>query len=62
MDASNVKRLRLVVDYKKLNEKAVSDRYPIPNISEILDKLDKCLYFTTLDDASGFHQIEMQPY
>lgn len=26
-----------------------------------MDKLGKCLYFTTLDLASGFHQIEMNP-
>lgn len=43
----------------KLNEKTISDRYPLPNISEILDKLGKCMYFNTLDLASGFHQIEM---
>lgn len=51
---------RLVIDYRKLNEKTIDDRYPIPNITEILDKLGKCLYFSTLDLASGFHQIEIR--
>lgn len=60
-DASGKQKWRLVIDYRKLNEKTISDRYPLPNISEILDKLGKCLYFTTLDLASGFHQIEMDP-
>lgn len=60
-DASGKQKWRLVIDYRKLNEKTVSDRYPLPNISEILDKLGKCLYFSTLDLASGFHQIEMHP-
>lgn len=50
-----------MVDYRKLNEKTVDDRYPMPNITEILDKLGRCQYFTTLDLASGFHQIEVHP-
>ena len=58
-DASGIKKWRIVVDYRKLNEKTIDDRYPIPNIEDILDKLGKCNYFTTLDLASGFHQIEM---
>lgn len=60
-DASGRQKWRMVIDYRKLNEKTISDRYPLPNISEILDKLGKCLYFSTLDLASGFHQIEMDP-
>lgn len=60
-DSNGKQKWRLVIDYRKLNEKTISDRYPIPNISEILDKLGKCLYFSTLDLASGFHQIEMDP-
>lgn len=61
MDASRKKKWRLVVDYRKLNEQTIDDRYPIPNISDILDKLGKSNYFTTLDLASGFHQIEVDP-
>lgn len=60
-DASGRQKWRLVVDYRKLNEKTIDDRYPLPNITEILDKLGKCLYFSTLDLASGFHQIEVRP-
>lgn len=60
-DASGLKKWRLVVDYRKLNEKTIDDKYPIPNITEVLDKLGRCNYFTTLDLASGFHQIEVHP-
>lgn len=60
-DASNTQKWRLVIDYRKLNEKTICDKYPIPNITDILDKLGRSLYFTTLDLASGFHQIEMHP-
>lgn len=60
-DASGKKKWRIVIDYRKINEKTIDDRYPIPNISDILDKLGRSQYFTTLDLASGFHQIEMHP-
>lgn len=59
LDASGKRKWRLVIDYRKLNEKTIDDRYPIPNITDILDKLGRCMYFTTLDLASGFHQVEV---
>lgn len=58
-DASGKDKWRIVVDYRKLNEITVSDRYPIPSMDNILDKLGRCLYFSTIDLAKGFHQIEM---
>lgn len=60
LDSSGQKKWRLVIDYRKLNEKTIDDRYPIPNITDILDKLGRCMYFTTLDLASGFHQVEVE--
>lgn len=60
-DSDGNKKWRLVVDYRKLNEKTIDDKYPMPSITEILDKLGRCQYFTTLDLASGFHQIEVHP-
>ena len=60
-DASGEKKCRIVVDYRQLNNVTVGDAYPIPNISDILDQLGHSKYFTTLDLASGFHQIEMSP-
>ncbi|CAK1590219.1 unnamed protein product [Parnassius mnemosyne] len=60
-DASGKIKWRLVVDFRKVNEKTVDDKYPIPNITDVLDKLGKCQYFTTLDLASGFYQVEMDP-
>lgn len=59
IDATGKQKWRLVVDYRKINDNTKTDRYPLPNISDILDKLGRCQYFTTLDLASGFHQIEM---
>ena len=60
-DASGKRKIRVVIDYRKLNEKTINDKYPIPQIEDILDSLGKSIYFTTLDLKSGFHQIEMDP-
>jgi Reverse transcriptase (RNA-dependent DNA polymerase). len=60
-DASNQIKWRLVVDYRKLNDITVSDVYPLPNISDILDQLGHSKYFSTLDLASGFHQMKVSP-
>lgn len=60
-DASGKQKFRIVIDYRKLNEITVGDRHPIPNMDEILGKLGRCNYFTTIDLAKGFHQIEMDP-
>ena len=62
LDASGKRKWRLVIEYRKLNEKTIDDRYPIPNITDILDKLGRCMYFTTLDLASGFHQVEVNEH
>lgn len=59
-DASGEKKFRMVVDYRKLNEKTISDRYPMPEINYVIDQLKGQKFFTTLDLASGFHQIKMK--
>lgn len=61
LDASGQQKWRVVIDYRKLNEITIGDSYPLPNITDILDKLGHSVYFTTLDLASGFHQIELDP-
>lgn len=57
IDNSGKKKWRIVIDYRKLNEVSISDKYPIPNIETILEKLGRSQYFTTLDLAKGFHQV-----
>ena len=59
-DASGEKKFRMVIDYRKINEKTTSDRYPMPEISYVIDQLKGQKYFSTLDLASGFHQIKMK--
>jgi len=58
-DASGKTKLRVVVDFRKLNELTIGDLFSLPNITDILDQLGNSKYFSTLDLASGYHQIPM---
>ena len=53
--------LRLCVDYRKLNQVTVRDEYPLPKIQELIDRMGKAKYFTSLDLASGYWQVPMNP-
>ena len=52
-------QLRFCIDYRRLNAVTKKDQYPLPRIDDIFDMLGKKHYFTTLDLASGYWQIEM---
>lgn len=55
------KKWRLVIDYRKLNNSVQNDKFPLPNIHEILDSLSGCIYFTHLDLSQGFYNVELEP-
>jgi len=61
-DASGKQKLRIVVDFRRLNDLTIGDSYPLPNITkhyDILDQLGNVKYFSTLNLASDYHQIAM---
>ena len=49
--------LRPVQDYRKLNEMTVKNRYPLPLIQELVDKLKQSRYFTKMDVRWGYNNI-----
>jgi hypothetical protein len=48
-------------DYRELNKIIVMNRYPIPQIDEILDQLKREKFFNKIDLKSGYHQVPIKP-
>ena len=47
--------LQMTVDYRALNRQTKKDAYPLPRIDNLLDKLSKASFLSTIDLASGYH-------
>lgn len=52
--------LRPVQDYRKLNEMTIKNRYPLPLIQELLDKLKGARHFTKLDVRWGYNNVRIK--
>ena len=48
--------LRLCIDYRGLNQITRKNRYPLPLIQDLLDKLQKARIFTKLDLPDAYHR------
>ena len=51
----------MVVDYRKLNEVAISDKFPLPKQEDILQAPVGWQWLSTLDALAGFTQLEVDP-
>ena len=53
--------IRLCCDYRAINARTRKDSFPLPRIEETLDAVGGATLFSSLDFASGYHQIGMEP-
>ena len=52
-------KLRGVIDYRKVNNLTVKNRYPLPNIGESQDRLKGAKWFTKIDLRNAFYGIRI---
>ncbi|GFU02392.1 retrovirus-related Pol polyprotein from transposon 412 [Trichonephila clavipes] len=50
---------RMCIDYRKLNQKLVKDKFPLPLIEDFLDTLQEAKVYSTLDLRNGFFHIDV---
>ena len=53
-------KLLMVVDYRGLNAVTVKNRFPLPLIPEMLDRLNHAKVFTKLDMRNAYHQVRVR--
>ena len=51
---------RLVVDFRKLNEDTIKNRYALPLVDELFDQVQGAQYFSKIDLRTGFYQIPLK--
>src|SRR2546430_14674398 len=51
--------IRFCIDYRKLNKVTRKDNHPLPRIDEMLDKFEGSQWFSSIDLASAYWQVEM---
>jgi len=49
------------VDYRPLNAVTIKNKYPLPRIDILFDRLIEAKVFSKIDLRSGYHQIKIRP-
>ena len=50
----------MCVDFRRLNSVTPADAYPMPRADELIDRIAKTKYITTLDLSKGYWQVPMK--
>ena len=53
--------LRMCIDFRGLNDQTIKNRYPLPRIDELFDKLQGATVFSSIDLQSAYNQVRLKP-
>jgi hypothetical protein len=48
------------VDYRRLNEVTIKNKYPLPKIEDLFDQLNGAKVFSKIDLRTGYHQLKVR--
>ncbi|KAK1641824.1 hypothetical protein QYE76_059629 [Lolium multiflorum] len=51
---------RLCMDYRKLNDVTIKNKYPLPKIEDLFDQLTGARVFSKIDLRTGYHQLKIR--
>ena len=54
-------KLRMCVDYRKLNKVTKTELFPLPTLEDVLSLMGGKMFFSTFDLCQGYHQVKIAP-
>jgi hypothetical protein len=52
--------MRMCINYRSLNEVTIKNKYLLPRINDLFDRLQGAKYFSKVDLRSGYHQLRIK--
>ena len=52
--------MRLCIDYQKLNQVTIKNKYQLPRINDLFDQLKNSKIFLKIDLRSRYHQLKIK--